>query len=324
MKFPSDARLSDLRAGGLICCVFGGVGGSVRGAAGAFRAEAPAAVERALARVPCPEQVVDWVMGGPEGDRLPPYEYLLSNALLTAIHMEYLEGRAGIRPDASIGMSLGEASALLALGVWENAAGYFGDLLGAGTFDRTLSGEFTSVAEAWRCAPEEARRFRNWRILAPVSQVGEVASADPRVHVTTIHTAQDCIIGGHEDSCARLLASLPRARGQRFVTDLAVHCPEAEPFAPMWRRIHDRPIMRATETILFSHAECAPVPCERGPLASALTRQLTATVDFPRMVRAAYAQGVRTFIEMGPASGCAGFIRRILKGQPHVAFAMAG
>ena len=43
------------------------------------------------------------------------------------------------------------------------------------------------------------------------------------------------------------------------------------------------------------------------------------TIDFPRVVNAAYADGARVFIEVGPGASCTRMIGSILAGKPHLA-----
>ena len=47
------------------------------------------------------------------------------------------------------------------------------------------------------------------------------------------------------------------------------------------------------------------------------------TIDFPRVIRAAYDAGVRTFIEVGPGNSCSRMIDKILEGRPHLARSLA-
>ena len=53
---------------------------------------------------------------------------------------------------------------------------------------------------------------------------------------------------------------------------------------------------------------------DRESAADAIVAQASATIDFPRVIRAAYADGVRFFIEMGPGASCSRMIGQILEG----------
>src|SRR5262249_37768443 len=53
--------------------------------------------------------------------------------------------------------------------------------------------------------------------------------------------------------------------------------------------------------------------------ADAITAAVLDTIDFPRVVNAAYADGARIFIEVGPGSSCTRMIGSTLAGRPQVA-----
>jgi len=69
----------------------------------------------------------------------------------------------------------------------------------------------------------------------------------------------------------------------------------------------------------YSHANCDHYALDRGAVADALTRQALSTVDFPRLIEKAWADGVRVFLEHGAQAGCSRWIGRILGDRPHLA-----
>jgi len=62
---------------------------------------------------------------------------------------------------------------------------------------------------------------------------------------------------------------------------------------------------------------------DRESAADAIEAQALDTVDFPRVIRAAYDAGVRTFIEVGPGNSCSRMIDKILDGRAHLARSLA-
>ncbi|MCC7123449.1 MAG: hypothetical protein IT178_01270 [Acidobacteria bacterium] len=58
--------------------------------------------------------------------------------------------------------------------------------------------------------------------------------------------------------------------------------------------------------------------------AEILTEQARSMVEFKPTVTRAYADGVRTFLEIGPRGACTGWIHDILENQPHTAVATDG
>ena len=57
----------------------------------------------------------------------------------------------------------------------------------------------------------------------------------------------------------------------------------------------------------------------RESAAEAIVAQAVGTIDFPRVIEQAYADGVRVFVEIGPGSSCTKMIGEILGDRPHLA-----
>ncbi|NKF15251.1 hypothetical protein, partial [Rhizobium phaseoli] len=53
--------------------------------------------------------------------------------------------------------------------------------------------------------------------------------------------------------------------------------------------------------------------------ADAIVAQATDTIDFPKVIEQAYADGIRLFVEIGPGSSCTRMIDEILGTRPHLA-----
>src|SRR5262249_54408145 len=53
--------------------------------------------------------------------------------------------------------------------------------------------------------------------------------------------------------------------------------------------------------------------------ADAILAAVLNPIDFPRVIESAYAQGVRTFVEIGPGASCCRMIDAVLCDRPHLA-----
>ncbi|WP_257461483.1 type I polyketide synthase [Archangium lipolyticum] len=96
----------------------------------------------------------------------------------------------------------------------------------------------------------------------------------------------------------------------------AIVSPASEPL----RRELDKMEVKAPRVPILSNVTGDYYP--DGPSATewiraTLAQQLASPVEFIQMVERAYADGVRTFIEVGPKRAQAGFVSDILKGRPH-------
>src|SRR5438045_1006460 len=128
---------------------------------------------------------------------------------------------------------------------------------------------------------------------------------------------------GESAGCARVIARLPKdAQVFRRQYNLAVHSPVVKTFADTWRRVHRRPTRPVPGVRFYTHAIHGPYELETDVTADMLTQQAVQTIELPKVIERAWQDGVRVFVEFGPAGGCAGFIRDILAGRDHVAVAL--
>src|SRR5690606_15026772 len=128
---------------------------------------------------------------------------------------------------------------------------------------------------------------------------------------------------GDATACRALIESLG-AQAAPLDHDLVVHCPEIEPFADVWRRVHHRVTRAFDAPRLYANAiNRAFVPsAER--CAELLTAQARTTVVFHATIEQAYADGVRAFVELGPRAACSSWIRETLGTRPHLSCAIDG
>jgi acyl transferase domain-containing protein len=69
----------------------------------------------------------------------------------------------------------------------------------------------------------------------------------------------------------------------------------------------------------WSNAEAAPYPTDADAIRTGLAEQIARPVRFVEMIEGMYADGVRTFVEVGPGSVLAGLVKRILRRKDHTA-----
>src|SRR6185295_5471605 len=213
----------------------------------------------------------------------------------------------GIKPDAAIGYSLGESTALLALRAWRARDAMLERLRASSLFATDLAG-----GPAW--------------ITGMVDRSAQAVRAAfgkrKDVHLLISNTPDECVIGGDRAAVEAVVAALG-CHWFPLQGISTVHCALAHPVRRAYRELH--------------HFETAPVPgvefysCawgrayvpDRDSAADAIEAQAMDTVDFPRVIRAAWDAGVRTFIEVGPGNSCSRMIGKILEGRPHLARSLA-
>jgi acyl transferase domain-containing protein/3-hydroxymyristoyl/3-hydroxydecanoyl-(acyl carrier protein) dehydratase len=259
---------------------------------------------------------------GADTPRFSPMTQLTGCALVCQAHAELTRGLLSVQPSAAIGLSSGETNALLAFGVWRDLDAMLAEIDRSGLYDNELTGECRAARTHWGLAPGEPLDWRCWRIAAPVAQVRTALRDEPRVTLTIIHAQEDCVIAGDAAGCARAIERIGRGRAIELGLDMIVHCPALEPFAQTWSRIHTRECFPAEGVRFYSNADNRAYVPTRESAANAITRQALETIDFPKTIEQAYADGVRTFIEHGPRGILTSAIGRILEGRPHLAVAL--
>jgi acyl transferase domain-containing protein len=186
------------------------------------------------------------------------------------------------------------------LGVWRDLDRMLEEIDRSGLYEHELTGECLAAREHWRLREGETVDWRCWRIAASVAQVRAALKGETRAHLTIVHAPEDCVIGGDAAACARVVERVGRGRAIELGLDMIVHCEALAPFAETWRRIHTRQSFPVEGVRFYSNAENRAYVPTREAAAAAITRQALETVDFPKTILQAYADGVRVFIEHGP------------------------
>ena len=115
------------------------------------------------------------------------------------------------------------------------------------------------------------------------------------------------------------MARLGRERALPLGYDIAAHCPELQEVHDEWRALHHRETRDVPGVRFYTHATGSWFHPTADAAADAITGQATRTLDFPRLVEQAWADGVRVFVEHGPRGLCSGWIKRILGERDHIA-----
>ncbi|MEO1324509.1 MAG: beta-ketoacyl synthase N-terminal-like domain-containing protein, partial [Pseudomonadota bacterium] len=251
---------------------------------------------------------------------LTEFEQLCTGTLIGQAHAVLLLDELGLQPDAAIGLSLGESSALFAFGIWNDPGALLDEISDAAMYERHIGGDFETAQSAWGAnVPAD---WCNWRVQAPIEHVRACLAKFPGVEITIIYTESECMIGGPADQCRAFCAAL----GNQAVTakmnqHLIVHAEAMRPFEDTWRRLHTRRVKKREDIRVYANAINAAYKPTSKRIAEMLTQQATSTVDFPKTIEQAWADGVRTFVELGPRDTLTQSVKSILEDKPHQAVA---
>ena len=224
----------------------------------------------------------------------------------------------GITPKSIIGYSLGESAGLFASRTWQERDLMLSRMRASTLFTRDLAGECRAARRAWG---ESAGKEIVWSIGVVDASAREVRRAlkkTSRVYLLIVNTPDECVIGGDVKWVKHLVAMLDcRFFPLQGVT--TVHCEVAREVANAYRDLHLFNTQTNPELTFYSGAVGSSYQVNRRSAADSILAQAVEGIDFPKVIEAAYAEGVRYFIEMGPGGSCSRMIGRILPGRPHVA-----
>ncbi|CAK0780432.1 hypothetical protein CCP4SC76_7420006 [Gammaproteobacteria bacterium] len=260
-----------------------------------------------------------WLFSERDDHDITSAEQIWGSSLLCQLHAAFTREVLGIVPQASIGFCIGETNALFAFDVWGNIPHFRDGVVREGVYDRVLGGDFQLVREIWAKRGLAPAAWETWRITAPEEVVRAALANETDAHLTIVNAPGDMIVAGHAEACKRVLGRVGHEQAKTLGFNMTLHCPEVEAFKPIWRRLHYRSTTSIANVRFYSHATCASYELTSDNVADMLVEQALHTVDFPKLIRQAWDDGVRVFIEHGPQGGCSSSIRRTLKDQEHLA-----
>ena len=233
-----------------------------------------------------------------ENDRLDITEYTQAAMVTASIAMMRVLEENGIKPDVAAGLSLGEYCALAAAGVMSDE-----DAIRTVRQRGILMQEAVPVGEGAMAA-----------ILAlDAAAIEEVTGAMEGVWIANYNCPGQIVISGEkaavEDACEKLKA----AGGKRAVV-LIVRGPfhsgmladAGEKLGEVLSQVElHEPQIPYVANVTAQYVKSA------AEVKELLTRQVSSSVRWQQSVEAMIADGVDTFIEIGPGKTLAGFMRKI-------------
>ncbi len=223
----------------------------------------------------------------------------------------------GVRPDAAIGYSLGESAALFALRAWAGRDAMLAAMNASTLFAGDLTGRCDAARRAWRLPTDEPVDWTSGLVVgrAPEEVRASLAGLG-QAYLLIINTPRECVVGGRRpqvlEAARRLgVALLPLPETS------TVHCPVAREVAEAYRRLHRLPTTPPQNVRFYSAALGRAYEPSEDAVAEAILAQALDTIDFPAVIEAAYRDGVRLFVEMGPGASCTRMIDAVLGDRPH-------
>ena len=184
-------------------------------------------------------------------------------------------------------------------------------------FVDALAGPCDAVRETWQLKDSETV---DWLIGVVDRQAEEVKQAladHPRAYLLITNTPNECVVGGDRNEVLALVTDLHC--GLHPVQGVTtVHCEVARPVKKPYRDLHLFETRPPRGITFYSGALGKAYEVTRDSAADSVVEQAMQPFDYTKVIRSAYADGVRVFIEMGPGATCSRMIDQILENKPHI------
>ena len=215
----------------------------------------------------------------------------------------------GVEPDCAVGHSLGELVALHAAGAMDAES-----LLRLARRRGELLAQIDAEPGAMLAVGADAD--------AVASAIEESTIAD--LWLANINAPQQTVVSGTVRAIEALHGRLSAAgiTARRLAVSVAFHSPLARSAVGPLREFLEKLKLTAPRIDVYGNADAAIYRGEPGAIGSTLAEHLAAPVRFLDQIEAVYADGVRTFIEVGAGSALTGLIRQILGDRDHMAVSL--
>ncbi len=229
----------------------------------------------------------------------------------------------GIEPRAVIGYSLGETAGLFATRAWTARDEMLRRMKSSSLFTSELAGPCDAARQFWSLPKDEKVDWVLGVVDRPAEAVHKALKGAERAALLIVNAPVECVVGGYRSAVEKLVEGL----GCVFLPlqgVSTVHFPAAKLVEGKYRELHLFPTRAPKGIRYYSGAFGKAYEPTRELAADSITTQAVRWVDFAALVKKAYDDGVRTFVELGPQGSCARMIGKILGPLPHSARSIDG
>ncbi|MCR5661368.1 MAG: hypothetical protein K6G50_04465, partial [bacterium] len=226
--------------------------------------------------------------------------------------------KLGLKPNAAIGYSLGESAALFSLRAWPERDMMLRRMEASPLFREYLSGKCLSIRKAWNIPDDKPVNWAAAMILKPQEVVREAMKQVPETRMLIINTDDECVVGGTLEAVKKLNKLL----GVRPIIIQGVdtvHCDALAPVADDYEAMHNLPTVPPPGITFYSGNAAKAYDLTAEAIAHSIVSHGVHGFDYTKVIRQAWEDGIRIFIEPGPGSSCARMINKILQDKPHCA-----
>lgn len=270
-----------------------------------------------------PERVVPWRLTWEKGwehasERAlnEDYHALIFSSVAHGTVMSDLLRSFGVEPRAVIGYSLGETAGLFATRAWNARDEMLRRMKSSSLFTSELAGPCDAARQFWSLPKDEKVDWVLGVVDRPADAVHKALKGAERAALLIVNAPVECVVGGYRSAVEKLVEGL----GCVFLPlqgVSTVHFAAAKLVEDKYRDLHLFPTRAPREIRYYSGASGQAYEPTRETAAESITAQAVRWVDFPTLIKKAYEDGVRTFVEVGPQGSCTRMIGKILGPLPH-------
>ncbi|MCP4688084.1 MAG: PfaB family protein, partial [Desulfobacterales bacterium] len=244
-----------------------------------------------------------------------------SGILFAILYTKIMRDCFRVEPQLALGYSMGEVSMMYALDVWRSADEMSQVLHTSPVFQTRLAGPMQTVREAWNLPGAEHGNEKIWYgylLRASAERVRPALEDEGRAYLIFVNSPREVVIAGQDRACRRVIEKLGCEHFEVPMGD-AIHCELVRADYDELARLHTCAVQSVTGVDFYSADRFAPLPIDAATIADNIAAIYCREIDFPRLVRQAYRDGARIFLELGPRENCTHWIGEILAGRPHLA-----
>ena len=207
----------------------------------------------------------------------------------------------GLRPAAVAGHSLGEYGALVAAGTLEANAAIRAVRLRGRFMQQAVPVGQGAMAAILGLDPKR------------VEEVCREAAGNEVVSPANLNGPSQVVIAGHAAAVERAMVASKEAGAKRAVplkVSAPFHCALMQPAAEQLRPVLEQSEFGNPQVPVYCNVDASPLDSGEAAL-EALVRQVVAPVRWQELIEAMLADGIETFVEVGPGRVLAGLVRAI-------------
>jgi acyl transferase domain-containing protein/3-hydroxymyristoyl/3-hydroxydecanoyl-(acyl carrier protein) dehydratase len=258
-----------------------------------------------------------------ESELLQDFKSMIFGSVAHGTVVSDLVRSFGVSPKAVVGYSLGETAGLFALRAWTARDEMLRRMNESSLFVSDLAGPCDAARQFWNLPTDERVDWVLGVIDRPADTVRLALKGMERAALLIVNAPVECVVGGYRQAVNNLVEGM----GCVFLPlqgVSTVHFPAAKLVERKYRDLHLHPTQAPAGVRFYSGVLGTAYEVTRESAADSITAQAVKGFDYSALIKQAYEDGCRVFVELGPQASCTRMIGKILGPLPHAAKSACG